>query len=62
MTTPLYNSLSPSGQQRFPVTLALTLFGVSIAYVVFGLVPYLYFAGVKVRTRDVIAGGLLLLQ
>ena len=47
MTTPLYNSLSPRGQARFPWTLALTLGGVSVAYVVFGLVPYLYFAGVQ---------------
>lgn len=45
MTTPLYNSLSPRGQARFPWTLATTLGGVSVAYVVFGLVPYLYFAG-----------------
>ena len=49
MTTPLYNSLSPKGQARFPWTLACTLAGVSVAYVVFGLVPYLYFAGVEVR-------------
>ena len=50
MTTPLYNSLSPTGQARFPKTLTLTLGGVTAAYVVFGLVPYLYFAGVLVRT------------
>jgi len=48
MTTPLYNSLSPIGQARFPRTLVLTLSGVTVAYVVFGIVPYLYFAGVLV--------------
>jgi solute carrier family 36 (proton-coupled amino acid transporter) len=46
MTTPLYNSLSPHGQSRFGWTLGATLGGVSLAYTVFGLIPYLYFAGV----------------
>lgn len=47
MTTPLYNSLSPRGQSRFGWILGCTLCGVSLAYVIFGLVPYLWFAGVQ---------------
>ncbi len=46
MVVPVYDSLSPAGQARFPRTLSLTLAGVAAVYIVVGLLPYLYLAGV----------------
>ena len=45
MVVPLINSLGPAGRARFPTYLVFTLAGVTVLYVVIGIVPYAYFAG-----------------
>jgi len=45
MVVPVYDSLSHEGQQRFPYTLSITLFGIAGLYIIVGLVPYLFVFG-----------------
>ena len=45
MVVPVYDSLSPRAQKRFPWTMSLTVAGVALLYIAVGVVPYLYVEG-----------------
>ena len=55
MVIPMFNELQPSQQVRFPVVFSSTLAGVSLLYIVVGLVPYVYYKGYS-TTSDCTAG------
>jgi len=45
MVLPVYDSLRPGARPAFARTMSLTLVGVAAAYIIIGLVPYLYLVG-----------------
>jgi len=55
MVVPMVNDLPLSDRARFPAVFAATLAGVSLLYVVVGLVPYMYLVGYSTNS-DCVSG------
>jgi proton-coupled amino acid transporter len=52
MVVPVYDSLSSAQQKRFPVTMSLTVLGISFVYILVGIVPYIYLTGMAGATMQ----------